>query len=386
MKISVLKSILWRACAVLLTALMLLAACSKDPSKPEHTESFETTESIVETEPSKPEETLPPETEASETGETMTDAPSPAAFEPTPGKVLCELSTGQMQEGEELSQEETAALLEYFRLRGEELTDPLNAENALFDSTVRLSEELREHYMQRSAACLAALYRIEADYEKVTIYLSIQSLKEEGGERFVTLQEEVEVHYRYKDHKSTDRMSWVIPHLVTLSTDEPPVLLADDYDEELILPEDPEITEGAMKKAYEAYWTNHPVTDQMISEARTQVLQYLESRLRSAIQSGTYGMAGFKEEDIPKILEGALFQYDPAVNEEWVLTGLKLQPYRLPFRKYQAVFSVIFDLSVEDPATKKTFHPFTPLYYRVFFVLTHGSWEYMDIHDNIYFD
>lgn len=386
MKKTVMKSNKRRMWAAVLAALMLITACSKNPSAPESKESLETKETAVETEPSIPEETLPPATVSSEAGETVTEIPLETAFEYSPGKAVCELSGGQKPEGEELSAEETAALLEYFRLRGEELTDPLNVENALFDSTVRLSDELRALYMERSAACLAALYRIEADYEKVTIYLSIQSVREESGERFVTLQEEVEVHYRYKGHKRTDRMSWAIPHSVVLSTDESPALLMDDYDEELILPEDPEITEGALKKAYEAYWTNHPVTDQLISEARAQVLEYLESRLRSAIQSGTYGMAGFKEEDIPKILEGALFQYDPAVNEEWVLTGLKLQPYRLPFRKYQAVFSVIFDLSVEDPATKKAFHPFTPRYYRVYFVLTDGTWEYVDIHDNIYFD
>ncbi len=86
------------------------------------------------------------------------------------------------------------------------------------------------------------------------------------------------------------------------------------------------------------------------------------------------------------ILQGAKISYDPALSEKWVLIGVREQLYRLPFRKYKAVFSMTFDLVVEDPETKEGFQPFSPRFNRIFFVPEDGKWDYIDIHDYFYYD
>ena len=380
--------------AFLLALLLLLSACSPKEPVPDASGSEELTneqdagKTEVPSEKAPSDETgAPTETTPSGEASEVTDpAPGQDIFDYTPGEVSCQLLFDPGADREALSVKQQETLKEYFRLRGEELTDPLNSTNALYESPVRLSSELTELYEDRSASCLAALYRIQADYGKVQITVSIEAVTEKDGELFVTLNERSDISYRYKGHSALDRMSWSVPHTVVLTEKDESFIQMDHYDEELILPADEKEKEEALVKAYEAYLSSHPVTEEMRSEAREQILRYLETRIRTAIETKTYGMEVFKTEEIPELLTGAKITYDPDLSEKWVLTGVREQSYRLPFRQYKAVFSVTFDFTCMNPATQKTMQPFAPRYYRVFFLLENGAWEYLDIHDHYHFD
>ncbi len=356
---------------------------TNEPKESRETES----PTAAENETTAEEPDTPAGQDISEEPQETEEAPLPeGAFEYAPGTVTCRFSSLSKVYLEALSEEEQAALTEYFRLRGEQLTDPLNSMSAFYDSPVRLGSTLADLYEKRAASALAALYRIGADYEKVDVTLTINAVDEKDGEHIVTLDEFTEIGYRYKGHRALDRMSWSLPHTVVLQTDETAVIEMDYYDEELILPKEEDLEEEALEKVYESYLLRHPVTEEMRTEARNQIMEYLKARLQTAISAGSFGLQNFHEEDIPMILQGAKISYDPALSEKWVLIGVREQLYRLPFRKYKAVFSMTFDLVVEDPETKEGFQPFSPRFNRIFFVPEDGKWDYIDIHDYFYYD
>ena len=372
---------------LLLGASFLLSACggtvSSEESPPAVTH---VTDRETET-PDRREETPSEEQGSSgETEETDETKGAEKPFEYTPGEASVKLAFDSPDWREALTEEEKDVLRAYILLRGSMISDPLNTMNTLYASGLRLSSEIRETVQDRSFACLAFIYRVLADMEEVDVTAEVQRVSREDGTLAIVLDEVTTVRYRYKGHKAADRMQWAIPHEIILSGEDRPEIMSDRYDEDKILPFSREEKEAALDQAYQAYLYDHPVTDEMLRKAEEGIREYLEYRLRTAIQSGTYGLEGFTEADVPELLRGAMISYDPLLSEKWVVTGLLEQPDRLPFGQYRAVFSVTFDLTYKDPKSGEKAQPFAPRFNRVFLVPEQGPWEQLDIHDHYHFD
>ncbi|MBR3436953.1 MAG: hypothetical protein IKG97_04280, partial [Lachnospiraceae bacterium] len=281
---------------LLLGASFLLSACggtvSSEESPPAVTH---VTDRETET-PDRREETPSEEQGSSgETEETDETKGAEKPFEYTPGEASVKLAFDSPDWREALTEEEKDVLRAYILLRGSMISDPLNTMNTLYASGLRLSSEIRETVQDRSFACLAFIYRVLADMEEVDVTAEVQRVSREDGTLAIVLDEVTTVRYRYKGHKAADRMQWAIPHEIILSGEDRPEIMSDRYDEDKILPFSREEKEAALDQAYQAYLYDHPVTDEMLRKAEEGIREYLEYRLRTAIQSGTYGLEGFTE-------------------------------------------------------------------------------------------
>ena len=302
-----------------------------------------------------------------------------ADFKYEPGKATVELKTEGGTHFLNLDDETERNLEEYFRLRAFERADPLGAREAIETSSLFADSEIGEMFIRRSIRCMEQINAIQASFLQVDVICTIQSVREIGYELFIQCKEDYSVVYRYKDsevggHMQDGSEMMIVmerSHIVPIEYAKYSLTMAyggvldEPLDEETILQE------------YRAYREDHLVTNEMIGEAREQISEQLVKRLEKAVEEGTWGMEGYKKEDIPKLLVETRSYLSSGQNEEIALkTAMNGQ--RMPFRQYKAVFAMDYEMSVTDPATNKTMTPFGR-YTRVFFLGYDNSLEYADV-------
>ncbi|MBQ7602513.1 MAG: hypothetical protein IJU49_10215, partial [Lachnospiraceae bacterium] len=142
-----------------------------------------------------------------------------------------------------------------------------------------------------------------------------------------------------------------------------------------VLDESPD--EETILQEYRNYRKDHPVTDEMIGEAKAQITEELKKRIEKAVSEGTWGMEGYQKEDIPKLLEGIRIYPVQEENEEAAVLSTA-QGYRMPFRQHKAVFAMDYEFLGTDPKTGETLSPFGRRT-RVFFLGYGMPLEYADM-------